>query len=149
MNIQTSSTNSILNPYRSYPTKIAAQFETETAFAISAAEETVTISNDAKRLAEITPMPLPEVPANHTLNEVTTSAEKYAEFQLLKMQYQVASDMTNLAMGTNNGMSASTAYYLSRHDEAREATVNHMADKQQANLFQTYINTSESINAWA
>ena len=61
----------------------------------------------------------------------------------------VASDMVNIAMGTNDGISAPTAYYLSHNDPARTATVEQMANQQQVNTLQAYVDASENINEWA
>ncbi|QYJ79763.1 hypothetical protein [Shewanella acanthi] len=110
------------------------------------ASSTVTISTAAKQFAEVDPMPLPTVP---DLSGVKETAENFIALQTSIMKYQVASDMTNIAMGTSDGISASTAYYLNHNDAARAATVNQMANHQQASLLQTYVDASKPIDEWA
>nr|WP_253724228.1 hypothetical protein [Shewanella baltica] len=96
------------------------------------------------------------------LNDAQKSAEKPAEMPALrdnietlvelkhaKMKYQVIADMTNIATGTSQGISASTAYYLSHNEDARAMTVNQLAQQQQVNTMQNYAETSKNINEWA
>lgn len=124
----------------------AATTTTSTAAATPASASTVTLSNEAKQLPQVDPIPQPHAP---DLSKVKAGVEQYAHIQATKMKYQVASDMVNIATGSNEGISAPTAYYLSHNDSARAATVGQMANQQQVNTMQTYVNASESINEWA
>ncbi|MDH0447742.1 hypothetical protein [Shewanella sp. GD04112] len=103
-------------PYQQPATTAA----TTTASAAPASASTVTLSNEAKQLSQVDPIPQPHAP---DLSKVKAGVEQYAHIQATKMKYQVASDMVNIAMGTNDGISAPTAYYLSHNDSARAATV--------------------------
>ncbi|WP_088210792.1 hypothetical protein [Shewanella sp. Shew256] len=124
----------------------AATATTSTATAAPASASTVTLSNEAKQLSQVDPIPQPQSP---DLSKVKAGVEQYAHIQATKMKYQVASDMVNIAMGTNDGISAPTAYYLSHNDSARAATVGQMANQQQVNTLQAYVDASENINEWA
>ena len=124
----------------------AATATTGTATAAPASASTVTLSNEAKQLSQVDPIPQPHAP---DLSKVKAGVEQYAHIQATKMKYQVASDMVNIAMGTNDGISAPTAYYLSHNDPARTATVEQMANQQQVKTLQAYVDASENINEWA
>uniref|UniRef100_Q0HXE1 Uncharacterized protein n=1 Tax=Shewanella sp. (strain MR-7) TaxID=60481 RepID=Q0HXE1_SHESR len=124
----------------------AATPATSTSSSTPANANTVTLSNEAKELSQVDPIPQPHAP---DLSKVKAGVEQYAHIQATKMKYQVASDMVNIATGSNEGISAPTAYYLSHNDSARAATVGQMANQQQVNTMQTYVNASESINEWA
>ncbi|MGL6013255.1 MAG: hypothetical protein ACRC0J_17390, partial [Shewanella oncorhynchi] len=101
---------------------------------------------DAKQLAANAQKPA-EMPA------LMDNIETLVELKHAKMKYQVIADMTNLATGTSQGISAPTVYYLSHNEDARAMTVNHLAQQQQVNTMQTYAETSKngnrSINEWA
>lgn len=107
---------------------------------------TVTLSDEAKELTRVDPIPQPNTPE---IGNIKAGVEQYANIQAAKMKSQVASDMTSIAMGTSDGISAPTAYYLSHNDSAREATVAQMANQQQVSTMQAYVDASESINEWA
>ncbi|MFV0597314.1 hypothetical protein [Shewanella sp.] len=124
----------------------AATSATRTSPSTPASASTVTLSNEAKQLPQVDPIPQPNVP---DLSKVKAGVEQYAHIQATKMKYQVASDMVNIATGSNEGISAPTAYYLSHNDSARAATVGKLANQQHVNTMQTYVNASESINEWA
>lgn len=112
----------------------------------SSSATTVTLSDEAKELTRVDPIPQPNTPE---IGNIKAGVEQYANIQAAKMKSQVASDMTSIAMGTSDGISAPTAYYLSHNDSAREATVAQMANQQQVSTMQAYVDASESINEWA
>ncbi|UXM81506.1 hypothetical protein N7V09_17485 [Shewanella seohaensis] len=122
----------------------ATTTSTAAATAAPASANTVTLSNEAKQLSQVDPIPQPHAP---DLSKVKAGVEQYAHIQATKMKYQVASDMVNIAMGTNDEISAPTAYYLSHNDSARAATVGQMANQQQVNTLQAYVDASESTRA--
>lgn len=119
-----------------------------------ASSETVTISSEARQLAQFETnaedktesTQLPSVP---NMPQFEGNLEKYVAFQEARMKYRVVSDMTNIAMGSSEGISAPTAYYLSHNEDARAMTVNHLAQQQQVNTMQIYAETSKNINEWA
>ena len=107
-----------------------------------ASTDTVTLSRDAKQLEANAQKPA-EMPA------LRDNIETLVELKHAKMKYQVIADMTNIATGTSQGISAPTAYYLSHNEDARAMTVNHLAQQQQVNTMQIYAETSKNINEWA
>lgn len=119
-----------------------------------ASSETVTISSEARQLAQIEAhaeektesTQLPSVP---NMPQIEDNIEKYVAFQEARIKYQVVSDMTNIAMGNSEGISAPTAYYLSNNEEARAASVNHLAYQQQINTMQAYVDASNNVDEWA
>lgn len=106
-----------------------------------ASTDTVTLSRDAKQLEANAQKPA-EMPA------LRDNIETLVELKHAKMKYQVIADMTNIATGTSQGISAPTAYYLSHNEDARAMTVNHLAQQQQVNTMQIYAETSKNINEW-
>ncbi len=103
--------------------------------------DTVTLSRDAKQLAA-NAQKSAEMPA------LRDNIEALVELKHAKMKYQVIADMANIATGTSQGISASTAYYLSHNEDARAITVNHIAQQQQVNTMQNYVETTKNINEW-
>lgn len=108
--------------------------------------DTVTLSRDAKQLAA-NAQKSAEKPAE--MPALRDNIETLVELKHAKMKYQVFADMTNIATGTSQGISASTAYYLSQNEDARTMTVNQLAQQQQVNTMQNYAETSKNINEWA
>jgi hypothetical protein len=108
--------------------------------------DTVTLSRDAKQLAA-NAQKSAEKPAE--MPALRDNIETLVELKHAKMKYQVIADMTNIATGTSQGISASTAYYLSQNEDARALTVNQLAQQQQVNTMQNYAETSKNINEWA
>ncbi|ABX48485.1 hypothetical protein Sbal625DRAFT_1408 [Shewanella baltica OS625] len=108
--------------------------------------DTVTLSRDAKQLAA-NAQKSAEKPAE--MPALRDNIETLVELKHAKMKYQVIADMTNIATGTSQGISASTAYYLSQNEDARTMTVNQLAQQQQVNTMQNYAETTKNINEWA
>ena len=108
--------------------------------------DTVTLSRDAKQLAA-NAQKSAEKPAE--MPALRDNIETLVDLKHAKMKYQVIADMTNIATGTSQGISASTAYYLSQNEDARAMTVNQLAQQQQVNTMQNYAETSKNINEWA
>lgn len=108
--------------------------------------DTITLSRDAKQLA-VNTQKSAEKPAE--MPALRDNIETLVELKHAKMKYQVIADMTNIATGTSQGISAPTAYYLSHNEDARAMTVNHLAQQQQVNTMQIYAETSKNINEWA
>ena len=86
------------------------------------------------------------LPAKPELPNKGEKVDNYLEFRKAKAQYQIYSDMAGVATGNNNGMSASTAYYLSTNDDARATVVNSKAQQQQMSAMQTYVETTQNIH---
>ncbi|GIU28648.1 hypothetical protein TUM4637_17410 [Shewanella hafniensis] len=108
--------------------------------------DTVTLSRNAKQLAA-NAQKSAEKPAE--MPALRDNIETLVELKHAKMKYQVIADMTNIATGTSQGISTSTAYYLSHNEDARTMTVNQLAQQQQVNTMQNYAETSKNINEWA
>ncbi|MCU8030757.1 hypothetical protein [Shewanella sp. SM73] len=146
MHIQPLRNSPSVSPQKNVSTAEFTQVNNAVQTSAPASTDTVTLSNDAKQLAANTQKPA-EMPA------LRDNIETLVELKHAKMKYQVIADMTNLATGTSQGISAPTAYYLSHNEDARAMTVNHLAQQQQVNTMQTYAETSKngnrSINEWA
>ena len=108
--------------------------------------DTVTLSRNAKQLAA-NAQKSAEKPAE--MPALRDNIETLVELKHAKMKYQVIADMTNIATGTSQGISASTAYYLSQNEDERTMTVNQLAQQQQVNTMQNFVETSKNINEWA
>lgn len=146
MHIQPLRNSPSVSPQKNVSTAEFAQVKNPVQTSAPASADTVTLSSDAKQLAANAQKPA-EMPA------LRDNIETLVELKHAKMKYQVIADMTNLATGTSQGISAPTAYYLSHNEDARAMTVNHLAQQQQVNTMQTYAETSKngnrSINEWA
>lgn len=146
MHIQPLRHSPSVSPQKNVSTAEFAQVNNAVQTSAPASTDTVTLSRDAKQLAANAQKPA-EMPA------LRDNIETLVELKHAKMKYQVIADMTNLATGTSQGISAPTAYYLSHNEDARAMTVNHLAQQQQVNTMQTYAETSKnghkSINEWA
>lgn len=103
-----------------------------TALSLSANSSSTTDTN--------TPSTKPELPHNGD------KATAYVEYRKAKMQYQIYSDMANIATGSDKSVSPTTAYYLSNNDQARAATVDAKSQQQQVSAMQTYAETTQAIN---
>ncbi|QBF84232.1 hypothetical protein EXU30_17310 [Shewanella maritima] len=88
-------------------------------------------------------------PLEPTLPNEGEKIEDYLAFKKGIKQYQIYADLANIATGSNQHMSASTAYYLSNNDGARNATVNVMNKNMQMAAMQTYYDTTQAINTEA
>lgn len=146
MHIQPLRNSPSVSPQKNVSTAEFAQVNNAVQTSAPASTDTVTLSSDAKQLAANAQKPA-EMPA------LRDNIETLVELKHAKMKYQVIADMTNLATGTSQEISAPTAYYLSHNEDARAMTVNHLAQQQQVNTMQTYAETSKngnrSINEWA
>lgn len=146
MHIQPLRNSPSVSPQKNVSTAEFAQVNNAVQTSAPASTDKVTLSSDAKQLAANAQKPA-EMPA------LRDNIETLVELKHAKMKYQVIADMTNLATGTSQGISAPTAYYLSHNEDARAMTVNHLAQQQQVNTMQTYAETSKngnrSINEWA
>ena len=146
MHIQPLRHSPSVSPQKNVSNAEFAQVNNAVQTSTPASTDTVTLSRDAKQLEANAQKPA-EMPA------LRDNIETLVELKHAKMKYQVIADMTNLATGTSQGISAPTAYYLSHNEDARAMTVNHLAQQQQVNTMQTYAETSKngnrSINEWA
>ncbi|MGI2057710.1 hypothetical protein ACRN9T_11105 [Shewanella baltica] len=142
MHIQPLRHSPSVSPQKNVSTAEFAQVNNAVQTSAPTSTDTVTLSRDAKQLAANAQKPA-EMPA------LRDNIETLVELKHAKMKYQVIADMTNIATGTSQGISAPTAYYLSHNEDARAITVNHIAQQQQVNTMQIYAETSKNINEWA
>ena len=142
MHIQPLRYSPSVSPQKNVSNAEFAQVNNATQTSTPVSTDTVTLSRDAKQLAANAQKPA-EMPA------LRDNIETLVELKHAKMKYQVIADMTNIATGTSQGISAPTAYYLSHNEDARAITVNHIAQQQQVNTMQIYAETSKNINEWA
>lgn len=142
MHIQPLRHSPSVSPQKNVSNAEFAQVNNATQTSTPVSTDTITLSLDAKQLAANAQKPA-EMPA------LRDNIETLVELKHAKMKYQVIADMTNIATGTSQGISAPTAYYLSHNEDARAMTVNHLAQQQQVNTMQIYAETSKNINEWA
>ncbi|WP_413493170.1 hypothetical protein [Shewanella baltica] len=142
MHIQPLRHSPSVSPQKNVSNAEFAQVNNAVQTSAPASTDTVTLSRDAKQLEANAQKPA-EMPA------LRDNIETLVELKHAKMKYQVIADMTNIATGTSQGISAPTAYYLSHNEDARAITVNHIAQQQQVNTMQIYAETSKNINEWA
>ncbi|AVT48782.1 flagellar biosynthesis anti-sigma factor FlgM [Shewanella baltica] len=142
MHIQPLRHSPSVSPQKNVSNAEFAQVNNAVQTSTPASTDTVTLSRDAKQLEANAQKPA-EMPA------LRDNIETLVELKHAKMKYQVIADMTNIATGTSQGISAPTAYYLSHNEDARAMTVNHLAQQQQVNTMQIYAETSKNINEWA
>jgi len=142
MHIQPLRHSPSVSPQKNVSNAEFAQVNNAVQTSTPASTDTITLSRDAKQLAANAQKPA-EMPA------LRDNIETLVELKHAKMKYQVIADMTNIATGTSQGISAPTAYYLSHNEDARAMTVNHLAQQQQVNTMQLYAETSKNINEWA
>lgn len=145
MHIQPLRHSPSVSPQKNVSTAEFAQVNNAVQTSAPTSTDTVTLSRDAKQLAANAQKPA-EKPAE--MPALRDNIETLVELKHAKMKYQVIADMTNIATGTNQGISAPTAYYLSHNEDARAITVNHIAQQQQVNTMQIYAETSKNINEW-
>ncbi|MGI2134818.1 hypothetical protein [Shewanella baltica] len=141
MHIQPLRYSPSVSPQKNVSNAEFAQVNNATQTSTPVSTDTITLSRDAKQLAANAQKPA-EMPA------LRDNIETLVELKHAKMKYQVIADMTNIATGTSQGISAPTAYYLSHNEDARAMTVNHLAQQQQVNTMQIYAETSKNINEW-
>ncbi|MGI2211882.1 hypothetical protein [Shewanella oncorhynchi] len=142
MHIQPLRYSPSVSPQKNVSNAEFAQVNNATQTSTPVSTDTITLSRDAKQLAA-NAQKSAEMPA------LRDNIETLVELKHAKMKYQVIADMTNIATGTSQGISAPTAYYLSHNEDARAITVNHIAQQQQVNTMQIYAETSKNINEWA
>lgn len=142
MHIQPLRYSPSVSPQKNVSNAEFAQVNNATQTSTPVSTDTITLSRDAKQLEANAQKPA-EMPA------LRDNIETLVELKHAKMKYQVIADMTNIATGTSQGISAPTAYYLSHNEDARAMTVNHLAQQQQVNTMQNYVETSKNINEWA
>ncbi|MGI2132024.1 hypothetical protein ACRN93_11980 [Shewanella baltica] len=142
MHIQPLRYSPSVSPQKNVSNAEFAQVNNATQTSTPVSTDTITLSRDAKQLAANAQKPA-EMPA------LRDNIETLVELKHAKMKYQVIADMTNIATGTSQGISAPTAYYLSHNEDARAMTVNHLAQQQQVNTMQIFAETSKNINEWA
>ncbi|MCC4834801.1 hypothetical protein LMH66_19335 [Shewanella sp. 10N.7] len=72
--------------------------------------------------------------------------ENYVHYKKAQAQYQFYSDLAGVANGSDNSMSATSAYMVKNNDDARAATVQAANMNNQQNMLDTYMQTTQSIN---
>ncbi len=108
--------------------------------------DTLTLSSKAIALSNQDPISQPSQ-TRPDLSERPNNGEKaeaYVQYKKAMVQYQIYADMANIATGSNSGISPATAYYLSKNDDARAATVNAKSQQHQIANMQIYVKTSQS-----
>ncbi|MCE0558445.1 hypothetical protein [Motilimonas sp. E26] len=108
---------------------------------VSPYSDTVNISDAAKQLMlqeqqgkPVHPVaPLPEG------SKPSDFKDDYIALKKTQYKYNAASDAINLATGNGAGLSASSAYYLSTHDDARAETMGVYAAQSQAQLAESFM----------
>ncbi|AUD61234.1 hypothetical protein AYJ58_17895 [Shewanella sp. Pdp11] len=146
MHIQPLRHSPSVSPQKNVSNAEFAQIKNAVQTSAPTSTDTVTLSRNAKQLAA-NAQKSAEKPAE--MPALRDNIETLVELKHAKMKYQVIADMTNIATGTSQGISASTAYYLSQNEDARAMTVNQLAQQQQVNTMQNYAETSKNINEWA
>ena len=146
MHIQPLRHSPSVSPQKNVSNAEFAQIKNAVQTSAPTSTDTVTLSRNAKQLAA-NAQKSAEKPAE--MPALRENIETLVELKHAKMKYQVIADMTNIATGTSQGISASTAYYLSHNEDARAMTVNQLAQQQQVNTMQIYAETSKNINEWA
>lgn len=137
----------------SSPTNIPAKV-TQSQIPVAQEGVQVSISEQAKQLAQTDkipstsslqaqPVPLPEKPADPLTGE---KLEQAVQFKKAQMHYQATADMVNLVTGNGNGMSASSAYYLSNNEGARETVLETKAQQQNLANMQAYQEQTQALN---
>jgi len=89
------------------------------------------------------PVQLPAEPKEPLTGERLEQAVKIKKAQ---MHYQVASDMVNIASNNNSGISASSAYYLSKNEDAREFVLDNKSQQQAMENMQAYQEQTAELN---
>ena len=119
--------------------------ETGVQVSISAqAQQLAKADNGVSQTAAQPPVQLPIEPQKPLTGE---KLEQAVQFKKAKAQYQVASDMVNILMPDNsNNMSASTAYYLSENQDARDLVLNTKSQQQTMANMQAYQEQTAALN---
>lgn len=105
-----------------------------------------TNSNDATVKATSLQSNRVTIPENPQSGE---KVETYLEIKKTQMQYQVASDMMNIASGSDKGITPVTAAYLSHNEDAWATALQHKTMQQQYENIQTYSDQQEKYqNSW-
>lgn len=81
-----------------------------------------------------------------TLPNDGEKVENYVHYKKAQTQYQFYSDLAGVATGSDNSMSASSAYIVKNNDDARAATVAAANMNNQQNMLDAYVETTKSIN---
>lgn len=113
----------------------------------------VSISTQAQHLAKADsaatqtyqrpPVQLPVEPEKPLTGE---KLEQAVQVKKAQKQYQVASDMVNILSKDDNNMSASTAYYLSKNEEARDLVLETKSQQQTMDNMQAYQEQTAALN---
>ena len=90
-----------------------------------------------------TPVTLPVEPSSPLSGEKLAQA---VQFKKAQMQYQAVADMANLVTGNNQGISASSAYYLSQNEDAREFVLTTKSQQQTLENMANYQQQTNSLN---
>ncbi|WP_144209636.1 hypothetical protein [Shewanella donghaensis] len=112
--------------------------------ALSAASQQAPINSDTSKKA----VTLPAEPTSPSLPHDGEKVENYIHYKKAQVQYQFYADLAGAATG-NGSMSATSAYIVKNNDEARAATVNAASMNQQQAVLNSYVETTQSINASA
>lgn len=114
----------------------------------------VSISAQAQQLAKVDtgstqinarqPVQLPVEPQQPLTGE---KLEQAVQFKKAQTQYQIAADMANiLSKDSDSSMSASTAYYLSENEDARELVLDTKSQQQAMDNMQAYQEQTAALN---
>lgn len=151
------SSSAAIQPASNQVSTAAYQAEVVAAKPLPNITDSITLSAQAMALSKQPQLPLNEaIPITPTRPALPGAGEnqgekvdQYIEYRKAVAQYQIYSDMESIATGNGNGMSPTTAYYLSNNDGAREAVVNSMVQQEEISIMQTYVETTQSINEQA
>ncbi|ARD21761.1 MULTISPECIES: hypothetical protein [Shewanella] len=104
--------------------------------------DSVTISAQAMALSQSQSEPetQPSLPNNGE------KVENYVHYKKAQTQYQFYSDLAGVANGSDDSISATSAYIIKNNDDARAATVNAANMNNQQNMLNAYVETTKSIN---
>ncbi|MDO6611631.1 hypothetical protein Q4601_06055 [Shewanella sp. 1_MG-2023] len=113
--------------------------------AIALSNQAATIPNQAAQ-AKQTNSASSEDGTQPSLPNDGEKVENYVHYKKAQAQYQFYSDLAGVANGSDNSMSATSAYMVKNNDDARAATVQAANMNNQQNMLDTYMQTTQSIN---
>lgn len=113
----------------------------------------VSISAQAQQLAKadnVTIQPVHEktitLPSEPSTPLTGDKLEQAVQVKKAQLHYQTVADMANILSNSDNNVSASTAYYLSNNEDARELVVQTKSQQQTMANMQAYQEQTASLN---
>lgn len=130
----------------SEPTNVTPAKAVEPGVQVSISEQAQQLAKNDSASSNAISRPPAQLPTEPQTPLTGEKLEQAVQIKKAQAQYKVASDIVNMATNGDSNMSAPTAYYLSKNEDAREVVLDTKSQQQTMKNMQAYQEQTAALN---